>query len=654
MQAFPSLYQTLQLHLENPFGTSSNTIFLAKPQHSMNFIAHVATMAIPLEYNPLIEVVPSDPDRLPYVPVQVLYLIAQALPQPSQVFNLARVNKATWDYLQPALYECEVTYEARLGARFGNGLFQRWSPLNADYFLRINENDGDDSDGHEEEEGKCRRHCAHGLVTELCAVCGQRIAIGKKHFRTSFARVGPRRVLTQHWATRFFESRGMTALHWACVQGKSAIPVARKAIEAAKAHNPSYIDGRGLQPRLYRHRDSDRSTFLGEIPPPLFTAIAFGNLALCVMLFGAGCNLNLVQAMDSDVMDLPRGVSFDPFFQIHDSCKPTVNVSGTGLPTCQWEDSDLMRPTCKTAGHVALDFGHAEILGYLLDNGLDPLMGKEPLIHRAARRCDLPAVRTLLERYPEMVCHRWDGVTPLHSLCRKGRASGGDSVSLDDLRSVAGYLVEKGASLEAKGRDEIDPSLTPLQFALKVFTQIESNKVNAPVALIMLGANWDLHLSSPRLTAPILIHCVRQATACRSSTYMEKYWRRGKLLKRRPRGLDHAEVIKAMVSNTWRSTSNPAPAQSSERHMETFLDAFATLANNRYPMVLGNEKNSFAIEAVGRLLLSTGIHAGQDNIEIWETMIARNAEGPMADEWAASPWRKLIADLPSAAPAPMP
>lgn len=41
----------------------------------------------------------------------------------------------------------------------------------------------------------------------------------------------------------------LTALHWAAKQGSSALPVAQKAIRAALAHQPSYLDGMDLQAR---------------------------------------------------------------------------------------------------------------------------------------------------------------------------------------------------------------------------------------------------------------------------------------------------------------------------------------------------------------------------------------------------------------------
>ncbi|KAG8158528.1 hypothetical protein KVR01_011650 [Diaporthe batatas] len=611
-------------------------------------------MAIPLEYNPLTKVVPSDPDRLPHIPVQVLYLIAQALPQPSQVLNLARVNKATWDYLQPALYECEVTYEARLVAHFGDGIPKRRSaPPTANTSGQNNGDDGAHGATDNDEQPEIRVNCEHGLATGLCETCGQRIAIERKDFKTYLVERNVRQRSEPHSRTHFFKSRGMTALHWACAEGTFALPVARKAIEAAKAHNPSYIDGLGLRARQYGNRIPIR--LFGEIPPPLFTATAFGNLKLCVELVEAGCNVNLFQAMHG----ADSRTFIDAFFRIHDSCVPTELVFPLGRAAAgQWLSSGLIPLTCNTAGHVALDFGHADVLGYLLDNGLDPLMGKEPLIHQAARKCDLPAVRALLQRRPEMARHRWDEVTPLHSLCRSVETGGFKTFSLDDLRSVAEYLIQKGASLEARGDFGLYPSLslTPLQCALENFAQIESNKASAPIALVKLGADWDVPFISHSVrTVPLLIHCVREAITPPPSNQAEDPWGWRVLVPRRYRyhAMAYANLIKAIVSSTWRSNPDPALAPSSERHMQAFLDAFRELAKTKleYAVGLRKSKNTFAIEAVGRMLLSTGIRPIQKDMDKWETLIADNEAESRADEGVARQWREVLSDLPSAGPA---
>ncbi|POS68490.1 hypothetical protein DHEL01_v213116 [Diaporthe helianthi] len=208
-------------------------------------------------------------------------------------------------------------------------------------------------------------------------------------------------------------------------------------------------------------------------------------------------------------------------------------------------------------------------------------------------------------------------------------------ISQEDLTSVAAYLVRKGASLEAGSSRMKGPSLTPLQYALEVLKRGGRMKVHAPVALIMLGAKWDMPLvSDSTQTASFLSHCVR--IAMRLKPYLTE------------KPMDYARVIKAIVSITRGCTSNPAPTQGSEHPMHALLDAFSIVANKTNPESPGR-RNRFAIEAVGRLLLSTGIRPAGDDMENWKKLIARNRKGKNADKWATSPWRHLIANLPTAA-----
>ena len=99
--------------LFNYFGKNRATSGI--PPHILNAPnAPIIQRSVPVRYDPRVVVKPSPPHRVPHLPVQILYLVAQALPQPKWVSNLARVDKESWVYLQPALYECEVTYEARI------------------------------------------------------------------------------------------------------------------------------------------------------------------------------------------------------------------------------------------------------------------------------------------------------------------------------------------------------------------------------------------------------------------------------------------------------------------------------------------------------------------------------------------------------------
>lgn len=596
----------------------------------------------PLEYSPKIKVVLSDPDRLPYVPVQILYLIAKALPKPSQVFNLARVNKETWYYLQPALYECEVTYEARLVAHFGIGRtiartrrsIRPGSNINSTGQTNDSSPNHDDSDNYDQSEANYVPKCPHALVTTLCEVCGQRIAMKEKHFRTGSTNASLTWVRRSSRTLDLFDFRGLTALHWACGQGKEALPVARKAIEAAKVHQPSYIDGRGLRMRRFEGHPFDIGPIFGEIPPPLFIAAAFGTAKLCEALVESGCNVNLHQAKDF------RSVLRDgPLLRIPESCHCHPNDN----QILQW-GGGLPYSLCETAGHFALESGTMDALNFLLDRGLDPLSGEEALIHRATRTCNLPAVKTILGRFPEMISIRWNDLTLLHVLCKPSGAKKKDVYSLEKLKSVAAYLVQKGALLEAEG-GRTGPRLTPLQYAVRNSMTMDSDKLHAPEALVMVGAVWNRFVALHGTT--ILNHCVLKAASWMLSYDMPDLPRwmrraRGTMTpeKRIEHGLVFAKLVKAVVRST-----NPSPGQGGEPPAQAFLHAFRKLSMDR-DIVAIMAYDAFAIETVGRLLLSTGISPDQGDMEKWRLLIACNAQGQTAAEWAESPWRELISDLP--------
>lgn len=54
---------------------------------------------LPARYDPRVVVKPCQTARVPYLPVEIIYQIAEALPQPREVLNLTLANKETWEYL---------------------------------------------------------------------------------------------------------------------------------------------------------------------------------------------------------------------------------------------------------------------------------------------------------------------------------------------------------------------------------------------------------------------------------------------------------------------------------------------------------------------------------------------------------------------------
>lgn len=245
---------------------------------------------IPARYDSRVEVEPCDRARVPHLPVQILYLIAHALPQPKSAFNLTLSSKDTWEYLQPALFECEVTFESRLSGKYGG---RSSDSLQQHFAKHLQGSDGDgeieetSTMGSEESDQTLQasdKGCQHGKPREQCDECGERIGPDDRTFESPM----PDDLL--------FTDRRLTALHWSCIQGPSALPVALKAIRSALVRQPSYIDGVGLRERLYRDSTrKDGKLMPADLPPPLFFAVAYGNVEVCRALIEAGCNVNLLQ-----------------------------------------------------------------------------------------------------------------------------------------------------------------------------------------------------------------------------------------------------------------------------------------------------------------------------------------------------------------------
>jgi len=163
---------------------------------------------------------------------------------------------------------------------------------------------------------------------------------------------------------------------------------------------------------------------------------------------------------------------------------------------------------------------------------------------------------------------------------------------------------------------------TPLQYAVdKLSMEINSDKLYAATALIMLGAVWNQFLGSTAPTLTILNHCVHeaalQAPSLRISMRYERFETQEKPTEH---SLLFAKLVKAIVTSPQSSTPDPAAARGSEPPMQAFLGAFREVAVD-WEVVVEYGLNTFAIEAVGRLLLSTGIKPDQGDIERWGSVI---------------------------------
>lgn len=288
----------------------------------------------------------------------------------------------------------------------------------------------------------------------------------------------------------------MTALHWACAKGADGLSAGLKAIRAASVHQPSYIDGNGLILRrvgLMGPRHRTRSTLahfipiVGENPPPLFVAVAFGNFQLCEALIKAGCNVNLLQSGESYSLKDDIHTEHQPTcYRIHDKCSGPDPAPWR--PDCLWHGNRL--ENCRTAGHVAVSQKSYAILNLLLDSGLSLFLGTQSLIHAAVRQPDVLATELLLSRHPELSNFRRRGFgTPLHDMCKIRQPR--KNFKLPVLLAIGRCLITSGADLEAEIHDSEWVKGTPLQYALSLEASHNQDRLSAAEVLITLGSAWN-------------------------------------------------------------------------------------------------------------------------------------------------------------------
>lgn len=533
--------------------------------------------AIPTRYDPRVTVMPCEPARVPRLPVEILYQIAKALPQPKQVYNLALASKETWEYLQPALFACEVTYEARLAHKYGGQSSTSLEQDSDDYsldafsdFLSSEEdgswgdsesdtqNDGnqhgsnwqDDlqSDGdqygndwqndfqsddydYSEDDSATEASESHQERTSRCQGCSifgrdqcdGRIDIEKRIFKASKPEGDdPMRI-----------DGAMSALHWAAKQGASALPVAQKAIRAALAHQPSYINGVELQERQLRGPKDDYGLFPryipADLPPPLFLAVAHGNFEVFKALLDAGGAVNLLQGQSVCGYRSHWGRGTLTSFKIHEECMegrfdPCMRECKTEY--CREDFVEEEPRICQTVGHIAVRYEQPEMLKILLQSGLNIQPPQPKSLHLAqfaVRKASLAVLKVLLDHDSSLVHSRLQHGTLLHSVRFIGQNAERD-VRDGLMRSTISCLLEHGAVLNARAHDEIDWSddesetdhgLTALQAALlfaldtvtadpKLFTSLHAAEI-----LVSMGANWNQRLAShsPR---HILYRCLKK------------------------------------------------------------------------------------------------------------------------------------------------
>ncbi|KAG8157055.1 hypothetical protein KVR01_013045 [Diaporthe batatas] len=548
--------------------------------------------SIPVRYDPRVVVKPCEPDRVPHLPGDILYMIAQALPQPKQVFNLALASKDTWYHLQPALYECEVTYEARLAHRY-------------DIEFRV------------------------------------------------FKATVPVRYKPYHIAG------AMTALHWASTRGASALPVAQRAIQAALVHQPSYINGLDLIRRAYYLQEDiprrTRRTF-GDHPPPLFIALAHGNLELFQALVDAGADLSLTLGR-MEYYHCSRDIS-----KIHSRCAaswPFETVPGAcmfGDPIAGYEEPHY--PTvCQTIGHLAIELGQTEVLEMLLRKGLDHQQTVCPLLHHAVLHGSLPAMKAILARDPGAVHGYYRDKTVLHMLpWTKPMADA--EIYERKLESMASCLFEHGISPGAPARRYESAGFrniggdTALDEALKCLASFEAKECGHRAAigqwsvniLVGHGSSWlpgdaaNAHLEHVR--RGILFACIKNIVLvkCWPGWYHNNsaLWNSDFDATRiRNNRMFWGRTCQALIRQASEALARDAGGHGTEAIREILHTGFRVMVDTvdqkwQQAGIVG----WWALEALGNLFLSTGMELCGETKRAWDRILKRDYKDP-ADlpEW---------------------
>lgn len=661
--------------------------------------------AIPVRNDPRVKVNPCEPARVPQMPLDILYQIAKALPQPKQVLNLALASKDTWEYLQPALFECEVTYEARFAHKYGGesstsleqhyGNYEPRTPTGSsvedgswgyydsgndsiqheDDYVQSDSQDGSDSeddvqsdddqhgynwgghiqseDGGQSEWGfatESLRSRPHGRSLcpgdDECDECDGRISLQNKTFEALIPKTDD----------PIHIDGAMTALHWAAKQGALALPVAQKAIRAALAHQPSYINGVDLQERHLLDPVDDNFTrhIPADLPPPLFLAIAHGNFEVFKALVDAGCAVNLLQGQSVCGERYDYKSSQDPImsFKIHEKCLYVPNMVDPCI--CEWKsyyldddgNEDEQR-ICQTAGHIAVRYEQTEMLKVLLQRGLNVQPPQPKSLHLtqfAVREGNLAALKILLDHDPSISHSHPRHGTLLHSVRFVGRkAERGVRDVL--MTTIVQYLLEHGALLEGRtdewDEDESDDlrgvadwergGLTALQAALVSLedTRKYDNRylaaIQAAEIFIRMGADWNQRVDPNQFVNPnwdrsdlILHSCLEDAVGKRnvewwgeSDAYTAKCDEDIRMASGR--------TLKAIVDNEGESLTNGTSKKKAA--VETASSSMFAYLVNQYSR---EDATGWSVECcplaarrVGRLCLSTGITPSDEDLKKW-------------------------------------
>lgn len=319
-------------------------------------------------------------------------------------------------------------------------------------------------------------------------------------------------------------------------------------------------------------------------------------------------------------------------------------------------------PGCHTAGHVAIQYGNTEVLELLLRNGLNIKLGRLALIHFAVMEGNLAAVKALLNHDPSLihkrVC-RQDGFTLIQTLPFMKQKAGSEDKWNQQLRDMTSYLLERGVVLDAEagnyavvdlywnqsdfedGEEYDGEKLTALQIALnyaryliaptdahraQVFTALHAAEV-----FISMGADWRRQLPSDPSQRGILGLCFKRTVVLYEDVNSEEPG----LFNRA--GLELCDETEMSLYRETRRAWGPV-LKAIVENAALPQDEMAWLTHR-----CGND-GSWTYEAVGRLLLSTGIKPPSQDVEKWEDLCLRRDEEGLYEDGTRSDWAFLMPD----------
>ncbi|KAI3401777.1 hypothetical protein diail_8155 [Diaporthe ilicicola] len=399
--------------------------------------------SMPVCYEPRVVVKPCAPHRVPHLPVETLYEITKALPQPKSVYNLARVDREPWEYLQPALYECEVTYEERLAHTHGGKSSQT---LRKDFGEFLAEHDDSKSDNFASATPVAQKAIRLALVHNPSYLDG--VGLMERRYYEVEDDI-PRYLIRADLPPPLLlaVAHGNVAVGKVLIEAGADVNLLQGQVAIKRFDMPFWFDGATpVSFKIHRRCLKKRDSFYSDV----------------------GC---VCQWKDDDSM---------------------YNIFGA--------------PGCQTARHVAIRYGQTEMLDMLLQKGLNARLGLHPLIRDAVVEGNVAAVDTLLTHDPSPLHDRQQGSSLMRIVPLMRQRVGKEEVRNGRLRAMVAYPVERGVDLDQKDDDHETVLRATMAYLYGIDPQELAEPglliaLHAAEVSVSMGAVWD------RLDYPDMPEC---------------------------------------------------------------------------------------------------------------------------------------------------